>query len=242
MCAFLFDVDDTIYDQMRPFRKAFDKHFKKYNSIPLEELFQYSRKYSDEVFELTESGELPLREMHVYRITKAFEVYNIEIKKEEALNFQYTYEKLQKEIQLVPDVEKTFRYCKKNNIKIGIITNGPELHQQNKIDQLGLSRWIPSENIFISSREKVAKPDKRIFDIAKNRMNLIDKQTYFIGDSFDNDVIGAKNAGWKSIWINKGNKNPSYSSVQPDYIIKEDRLLSGLVKELYEKENRPLIV
>lgn len=235
MCAFLFDVDDTIYDQMWPFRKAFDTHFKKYNSIPLEKLFQYSRKYSDEVFELTENGELPLREMHVYRITKAFEIYNVEIEKEEALNFQHTYEKLQKEIQLVPDVEKTFWYCKKNNIKIGIITNGPEWHQQNKINQLGLSRWIPSENIFISSREKVAKPDKRIFDIAKNRMDLVDEQIYFIGDSFANDVIGAKNAGWKSIWINRRNKKLPDNFIRPDYIIEKNGLLSKLVMELCEK-------
>lgn len=235
MCAFLFDVDDTIYDQMWPFRKAYDKHFKKHNNIPIEELFQYSRKYSDEVFEQTESGDLPLREMHVYRITKAFEVYNIKIEKKEALNFQYTYEKLQKEIQLVPDVEKTFQYCKKNNIKIGIITNGPELHQQSKINQLGLSRWIPFENIFISSREGVAKPDKKIFMIAEKKMNLNSKDTYFIGDSFANDIVGAKNAGWKSIWINRRNKKLPNNFIHPDYVIEKNDLLSNLIVELYEE-------
>ncbi|MBM6615306.1 HAD family hydrolase [Desemzia sp. RIT804] len=237
MCAFLFDVDDTIYDQMWPFRKAFDKCFKKYNNIPLEELFQYSRKYSDEVFELTESGELPLQEMHVYRITKAFEVYNIEIEKEEALNFQYTYEKHQKEIQLVPDVEKTFQYCKKNNIKIGIITNGPELHQQNKIDQLGLSRWISAENIFISSKEKVSKPDKGIFEVAEKKMGLVSKDTYFIGDSFANDVTGAKNAGWRSIWINRRNKKIPDDLIQPDYVIKDGDSLLRLVLNLCEQKS-----
>lgn len=235
MCTFLFDIDDTIYNQMWPFRTAFDEHFKKHNGIPIEELFQYSRKYSDEVFEQTESGVLPLREMHVYRITKAFEVYNIKIEKEEALNFQYTYEKLQKEIQLIPDIEATFDYCKENGIQMGIITNGPELHQKNKIEQLRLHQWISPENVFISSSEKVAKPDKKIFQIAESKMGLDNKATYFIGDSFANDVVGAKNAGWKSIWINKRNKEIPDLSVQPEYIIREDGLLSKLVKELCEQ-------
>lgn len=241
MYAFLFDVDDTIYDQMWPFRKAFNEHFKKHRDISVEELFRYSRKYSDEVFELTESGELPLREMHVYRITKAFEVYDINIKKEEALNFQYTYERLQKEIRLIPDMETTFDYCKSQGIKIGIITNGPELHQQNKIEQLGLHQWIPSENMFISSKVKVAKPDKKIFDLAKDKMGLVREQVYFVGDSFDNDVIGAKNAGWKSIWINRRNKKIPNSLIRPDYIIEREDLLSELVKDLAEKDKQSVL-
>lgn len=236
MYAFLFDVDDTIYDQMWPFRKAFNEHLKKNKDISIEELFRYSRKYSDEVFELTESGELPLREMHVYRITKAFEAYNINIKKEEALNFQYTYERLQNEIRLIPDMETTFDYCKSQGIKIGIITNGPALHQQNKIEQLGLHQWIPSENMFISGKEKVAKPDKKIFDLAKDKMGLVSEQVYFVGDSFDNDVIGAKNAGLKSIWINRRNKKIPNSLIRPDYIIEREDLLSKLVKDLAEKD------
>ena len=33
-------------------------------------------------------------------------------------------------------------------------------------------------------------------------MGLSKKETYCIGDSYENDVDGAKNAGWKAIWFN----------------------------------------
>lgn len=232
MSAFLFDVDDTLYDQLWPFGKAYERYFKHYDFIPLEELFRYSRKYSDEVFEQTEKGKLPLREMHIYRMTKAFEVFDVKIEKEEALNFQYAYENFQHHIQLLPDIEETFHYCKMTDIELGIITNGSEAHQKNKIKQLGLSRWIEPDHVFISGAEKAAKPDEKIFNIAENKMHLTSKDTYYVGDSFANDVVGAKHAGWKAIWINTRNKKMPDSTIQPDHIVNEGDSLSRLVKNI----------
>ena len=42
-----------------------------------------------------------------------------------------------------------------------VITNGLEEHQRKKVNLLDLNRWFNDEDIFISGRVKIAKPDIR---------------------------------------------------------------------------------
>lgn len=50
MKAVLFDVDDTLYDQVIPFQKAYEELFKGSFELSIEELYKRSRYYSDEVW------------------------------------------------------------------------------------------------------------------------------------------------------------------------------------------------
>ena len=64
-------------------------------------------------------------------------------------------------------------------------------------------------------------------------MNLDPNNTYYIGDTFANDVVGAKNAGWNSIWINRRNFSaPLESEYTPDYEANSDQELLEIIKEL----------
>lgn len=112
MYSFLFDIDDTVYDQLSPFREAFAKQFARFAHIPLEELYRHSRKFSDEVFEQTERGEMSREEMHIYRITAAFKMFDIEISASAARQFQLDYEAQQQRICLLPEIADVLHYCK----------------------------------------------------------------------------------------------------------------------------------
>lgn len=245
MFSFLFDIDDTVYDQLSPFAQAFEKHFDHHASLPLKDLYLYSRKFSDEVFERSESGEMGRREMHIYRITKAFQVFDVQITPEEALGFQYDYETFQKNIRLLPDVIQALDYCKTHRLPLGVITNGPRDHQHNKVKQLGLERWILPEHVFVSNEIGIAKPDKRIFLHAQYTMNLEPETTYYVGDSYANDVIGAKQAGWKAIWINRRGIAPLSADVRPDYVADEQcsiaEIVSGICEQGQEKREGHII-
>lgn len=195
------------------------------NKIDNLKLFSYFRKFSDEVFEMTQIGELSISEMHKYRIKKSLNIYNINISDEKAILFQRTYEKFQKQISLSKEIKEILDYCSNhNNIDIGIITNGEIDRQWNKIKTLELSQWITKEMIFISGEIGYSKPNKKIFEFVENKLKLNKDDTYFIGDSNTNDVIGSCNAGWKSIWLNKRK-------------VKEPDKLNNLKKVIYsEKE------
>lgn len=230
MKAFLFDVDDTLYDQARPFEQAFHHLFGNETQADIEKLFITSRKYSDEVFEASSKGLISMNDMYIYRITEALKEAGMEIDGEQALEFQRYYETYQKEIALTGLMKKILDRCA-GNARLGVITNGPEEHQQDKIRTLGITRWIPEDNIFISGSLDLAKPDRRIFDFAAASMDLEENETYYIGDSFENDVTGALNSGWKSIWLNRRHRKCT-GSARPDYIISTEeemyRLLAGL--------------
>lgn len=227
-----FDVDDTLYNQVEPFCRAFHKNFSNFNSIDIEGLFSKSRKYSDEVFDKTEKGEMTLREMHVYRISKAFEEFEYHITPESALTFQIDYERYQNEIVIIPEMKETLKFLNDRKIKIGIITNGPKEHQKRKINRLGLEQWISKESITISGEVGFAKPGREIFQLAKERMQIQTDNIYYVGDSFENDIVGALNVGWTPIWINKRKRKISNIHEKLIYEVNDEKSILEVVKSI----------
>lgn len=227
--ALFFDVDDTLYNQQEPLEKAFYTVFPNLSNIDVNKLYIDRTKYSDEVFEKSCKGEITMEEMYIYRAYKAFLEQGVKISDEDALKFQYEYSKNQFNIHISKVIEQMLNYCYDKNIFMGIITNGLYEHQNNKIKNLGLYKWFLKENIFISKKVGFAKPDKGIFDIAKKVVNT--DNIYYIGDSFKNDVEGAKKAGWKSIWLNKRKYNFE-SEFCPDFTVYNEEELFMLVKEI----------
>ena len=229
--ALFFDVDDTLYNQQEPLEKAVYTVFPSLNNIDIDKLYIDRNKYSDEVFEKSCKGEITMEEMYIYRVSKAFLEQGIKIDDEDALKIQQEYSKNQFNIHISEIIEQMLNYCFDKNIFMGIITNGLYEHQKNKITNLGLYKWFLEENIFISKKVGFAKPDKGIFDIAKNNANT--DNVYYIGDSFKNDVEGAKKAGWKSIWINKRKYNFE-SEFSSDFTVYNEEELFELVKKIIE--------
>lgn len=230
MSAIIFDVDDTLYDQVDAFKRAYDKVFKKRFELPMEDLYKASRKYSDEVFEVTQRGEMSMDDMYVYRLSKAFLEFDIWISREEALRMQEEYANNQKNLHLEENMKHILEYCVKHRIKIGVITNGPSKHQWNKIYALDLELYIQKKWIFVSGDIGVAKPNREIFDYAKEKMELLGETIYFVGDSFENDIIGAKKAGWKAIWLNRRGYRRKEGEEKADYEVKSTEELLQLIQ------------
>lgn len=231
MVTFIFDIDDTLYDQITPFADAYDAVFgeKNYN-IDVISVFVQSRKHSDEVYEQSLRGEMSMKDMQVYRIQKAFEDFEIFISEEDAWTFQQIYAKNQKEIRLPETIEAMLNECA-GKAKLGVVTNGPDKHQMGKALALGLTRWIPEEFIIISGAVGVAKPEPGIFEIAVRKMQP-EGDVYYIGDSFRNDILGAKNAGLKTVWLNRRNHVQPEDEAQPDYMVRTEEELRQLLGTL----------
>lgn len=84
---------------------------------------------------------------------------------------------------------------------IGVIAN-QSLGTEKRLKAFGILQYI---NLVIASAEEgVAKPDKRIFEIALNRAICKPQHAVMVGDRIDNDIIPAKALGMKTIWIKQG--------------------------------------
>ena len=228
---FYFDVDDTLYDQFIPFKKAFIEIFPKIKTLPIYQIFIKFRKYSDKIFEASQSGQVTINEMYIYRIQAALKEYYLEIDEAHALAFQTKYYVYQQDITTSNAIKDILDLLKDNHIGIGIITNGPACHQMEKLRRLKMSNWVALEDIYISSVVGYSKPDPQIFNL------ITDKDCINVGDSYENDVIGAKNANWKCIWLNK--KGLKAMDIKPDYEVNDEEallnLISKIVKEYAQK-------
>ena len=85
--------------------------------------------------------------------------------------------------------------------KIGIIAN-QSLGTKDRLEQHGILQYI--DLVIASAEEGVAKPDKKIFEMALERGNCKPNNAVMIGDRIDNDIIPAKLLGMHTIWIKQG--------------------------------------
>jgi putative hydrolase of the HAD superfamily len=47
-----------------------------------------------------------------------------------------------------------------------------------------------------------SKPDKRIFELALNKLNVQPEAALFVGDDIEKDIGGCQNVNIKGIWFN----------------------------------------
>ena len=160
-----FDLDDTLYEQITPFKQAL-LSVKPVQEELLREIYASFRMHSNELFFLHQRKEISFQTMHIKRIQLAMADYGISISDKEAECFQLNYQQGQYAISLSKDTVQLLAYVSSKGVKISMITNGPEEHQRRKIKSLGLQSWIEEKDIFISSAVGISKPDSRIFHMA----------------------------------------------------------------------------
>lgn len=231
MATIIFDVDDTLYDQFIPFKKAFHQAICEVTEAEIKRLYQLNREKSDALFEKSETGELPKVDMQVMRIQYACEQTNRPISRKKAVDFQKAYEQQQKKLNLYPEMRELLNKLSQNNHQLALLTNGSAVHQQKKIDQLGLAQWIKQDQVFISGELGKMKPNKAVFELVETYLTVKKDKPIYIGDSFQNDVIGGKNAGWTVIWLNTRQTKPNTCRVQPDAIVEHPNELLILFEE-----------
>lgn len=245
--ALLFDIDDTLYDQAVPFGAAYERAFPElFRQGPSAmALFAARSRHGERSFRQALAQEMTMEEMYRYRIREAFAEFGFTVSDEEADRFQSVYEQAQKELKLSPVMEELLSDCKSKGILLGVISNGPGEHQREKAATLGLYRYMEPDHIIVSGDVGFVKPDKRIFRLAERRLGLKPEGTWYAGDSFGNDIVGAAQAGWHTIWMNRRGKSlPAEgpgAAVRPDLEVSADEELSARVRELQRRHKAVIL-
>src|SRR5262245_55906432 len=101
---------------------------------------------------------------------------------------------------LFPEVLDTLAVLEQRGLTLAVISNF-DSRLVRILDGLGIGPWFA--DVFVSSRVGFAKPDRRIFDVALNRHGLRAGSAIHVGDSENNDLYGARNAGLKALLIDR---------------------------------------
>jgi putative hydrolase of the HAD superfamily len=98
---------------------------------------------------------------------------------------------------LYPNTEDILGRLVKNKVKLALLTNGAGEAQREKIKRFGLSRYFPV--CLIEGELGFGKPDRRVFEMALNKMAIKPQQTWMVGDDLERDISGAQTSGIFSI-------------------------------------------
>ncbi len=82
---------------------------------------------------------------------------------------------------------------------LGLLTNGPSDLQWHKINVLGIRSCF--NHIIVSGDIGIQKPDRRVFAAILQQVQATPRQSVYVGNSYQIDIIGAHNAGMRSVWI-----------------------------------------
>ncbi len=217
--AVFFDVDDTLYDHLLPFRKAIGKWLPDTETFPFGEAYYYFRYYSDKLsHELGGAGAMGdgelVQGMRSRRFVLTLAEYGITLTEGEGAEAQRLYMGCQYDIEMFPGARELLMELLQAGYATGLITNGEGGHQRKKIAAMELGGLVRPDHIFISGEHGWDKPDIRLFRHVNARTGTAPEHCLYIGDSWRNDMVGALDAGWRAIWFNHRGAKPE-SEHQP---------------------------
>jgi putative hydrolase of the HAD superfamily len=110
------------------------------------------------------------------------------------------------------DVSPTLDMLENHGIRTAVVSNW-DCRLPRLLERLGLAERF--EFILTSAQAGFRKPDPRIFEAALNRLGLLASRVVHVGDSYEDDIIGAKSAGVTAVLIERqGNQETDCPAIR----------------------------
>jgi putative hydrolase of the HAD superfamily len=107
-------------------------------------------------------------------------------------------------LELYPDVDPTLTRLKKDGYVMGLVSNAPA-DTGRVVEALGLSKYLDS--VVISGAVGYSKPNPEIFRIALKEVDAAPGEAVHVGDLYEADIVGARNAGIAGLLIDRDSKS-----------------------------------
>ncbi|WP_127936722.1 HAD family hydrolase [Nonomuraea polychroma] len=106
-------------------------------------------------------------------------------------------------VECYPGVLAGLAQLRARGWRVGIVTNGALGNQLGKLQRTGLANVI--DGYAVSGAEGVSKPELGLFQIAAQRCGAtLNGGGWMVGDNLIADIQGARTAGLRTIWIDRG--------------------------------------
>ncbi len=205
--AVLFDLDDTLFDHAFAAKCALEVihgDLPRFADDPFDVLEKEYGRLLEEVHLRVLAGEMTLDEARHDRMRTLLsgdgrmpangEVDGL------ASRFRDGY---QKNRRAADGAYELLEELRESGVAVGIITNNMTAEQKRKLAFCKLDSLID----FMVTSEEVGlpKPGRAIFEAALERAGCRASEAVVVGDSWESDVVGARNAGIRAVWYNPKN-------------------------------------
>ncbi len=106
--------------------------------------------------------------------------------------------------ELYPDALPALRKLKDGGLEVGLVSNATAKTRRT-IEATGLADIL--DPIIISAEVRCLKPNPKIFRIALDAARSRPEEAIHVGDIFESDVVGARNAGMEGILIDRDGRS-----------------------------------
>jgi HAD superfamily hydrolase (TIGR01549 family) len=201
--AILFDLDDTLFDHQYCSRAGLAAVREGFPSLADESFDAFELRYRvllEEVHLLVLSGVLSPEAARQQRFQRFLSVvFQATLEDADRASGLYRSAFLAARRPIAGAVELLSHL--KPHVGIGVITNNVRNEQVEKLQFCGLDGLV---DVLVTSEDVgVAKPDPAIFHAALEQLACRAEQVVMVGDSWENDIVGASQVGIRSIWLNR---------------------------------------
>lgn len=141
------------------------------------------------------------------------------------------WERFFAEVKPEPGTRETLEKLRAQGLRIGVGTNMTAQQQYRKLELLSLLELV---DFLVTSEEVSAeKPERKLFDVCVEKAGCPAAECLFVGDDLLRDVLGAQNAGLRTVWLRRDDMDCDPELPQ----IRRIEELAERWKEIGEREN-----
>lgn len=193
--AVLFDFDETLQDRTEAFEKYMDTFLSEF--CPDIDSAEREKRKND--MRTTGNGGYVNREEWYQGLIDMWEWKNAPSKTVLANHYDT---KFGDHNVIFPSSLPLLKELKKKGYITGVITNGPSVLQNHKMDTSGLRPYC--DIVVVSGDVGVHKPDPALFSYTADKLGLETEECVYVGDHPVNDIQGALSSGMHAIRMNWG--------------------------------------
>ena len=229
MIQYLFlDLDNTILDFTKAESIAIRKTMRQYGLEPTDELARRYSAINDWHWKALERGELTKPEVVTRRFAVFFGEQGIDVDEKAVAKTYETF--LSQGHWFLPGAEETVKQKLFGRYRLFLASNGTPVVQKGRMTSADLYPYF--EKSFVSQELGHNKPTREYFEAAFALIPGFDpEECLMVGDSLTSDILGGKNAGLRTVWVNPHHKTAP-DHLKPDYEIETLADLPALLEEI----------
>lgn len=203
--AVFFDLDDTLFDHRHCARAALlgvRGGHPGLNRIEAAALEASHARILEELHLEVMAGRLDLDSARIERFRRLYEWAGVDADPELAASTAATYRQGYVDARTEVAGARVLLATVQALARVVIVSNNLLEEQQEKLRHCGLDRYV--DVLVVSGEVGVSKPHPRIFEVALERAGVAAGEAVMVGDSWANDVEGARAVGIRAVWFNRG--------------------------------------
>jgi len=127
------------------------------------------------------------------------------------------------EVEMFPEVRPALEHLRQQ-YRVIAVTNG-----NANLERIGIRHLF--HEVVSAASAGAAKPARQIFEAAVEAGGASARETLHVGDHPELDVVGASDAGLKSVWVNRAGADWPGHLQRPDAIVRDIGELAALLDQ-----------